>query len=97
MRAPEAEEWSTRRVASGEIEAAVARDVAAGRFPLGDADLYLADPAGRFEFRLCHERDVHFASADAGLMALVERRWRELGYEPKEYGRRGPAAGKPDL
>jgi hypothetical protein len=73
-------QWQMHPVAIEAIAAKVEESLEAGIFSWGEADLYLYDGEERFHFLLCHEGDVHFTSADDGLVALVRAAWEARGY-----------------
>jgi hypothetical protein len=54
-----------------------------GVYPVGDADLYVREPGGLFEFRLCDESDLHFSSENPELVEAVRAAWAESDFDPK--------------
>jgi len=60
-----------------------------GVYELGEADLFVG--AGRVEFRICHESDVH-CSGDVAcrLVSHVRRRWTQCYEHSSERQHKGP-------
>ena len=48
-----------------------------GVFQFGESDLHVS--GGQFEFKICHEGDLHFKSDDARFIAEVAAWWKEFG------------------
>jgi len=75
-------------IRSSEIKSFIAASREKSIYILGKSDLYIGDTNGEFEFRLCHESDVHFESKDAKLLDSVKKRWMgEYGVHEKLQGR----------
>jgi len=49
-----------------------------GIFQFGESDLYVS--TGQFEFKICHEGDLHFKSEDGRLIVEVANLWKEFGH-----------------
>jgi hypothetical protein len=50
-----------------------------GIFRLGQCDLHIEDRQKTLEFLLCHESDIHFASADQRLVEQIISLWHAKG------------------
>jgi hypothetical protein len=63
-----------------------------GVFTLGQSDLHIQGADIGFSFRLCHESDVHFESADLALVTRVVSAWKAAGVSVRELESTGPPA-----
>lgn len=73
------EMWQGEPVAAQAVRSHVLEAEVAGTVEVGKADIFVE--ANGFALKLCHEGDVHI-SGDSALVAEIEQRWRERGYEP---------------
>jgi hypothetical protein len=53
---------------------------------VGSSDLYIYDDKDKYNFRLCHECDIHFESEDKDLIAKVESHWKSQGFKTQPFG-----------
>lgn len=77
-------QWQVKPMAIEAMVETVEESLASGIFSWGRGDLFLYDGEERFYFLLCHEGDVHFASQDEFLVALVRAAWETRGYKVYE-------------
>jgi len=66
----------------------IAESETADFYRVAKDNLHVKDPAGRCEFLLCHESDIHLITDDAGLFKQMESIWLANGYKDV-YEKRG--------
>jgi hypothetical protein len=66
----------------------IAESEAADYYRVANDNLHVKDPAGRCEFLLCHESDIHLITDDDGLLKQMESIWLANGYKDV-YAKRG--------
>ncbi len=71
------EMWKKQFVAMSDVRGVVAEAVSQGILTIGQADIHIQVPD--FEFKLCHESDMHI-SGSLPLVEQLSRRWASLGY-----------------
>ena len=70
--------WIPVEVPVEALESVVDEKVRLGVFRFGDSDLYLSGQT--FEFKICHEGDLHFKSDSQDLINAVRASWMTLGH-----------------
>ena len=76
---PEDQLWRPKEIKTQQLQFFIERSVDTGVYQFGRCDLHIEDKQKTFEFRLCHESDVHFESIDQTLVAKVESLWLQKG------------------
>jgi hypothetical protein len=66
----------------------IAESEAANYYRVSKDNLHVKDPAGRCEFLLCHESDIHLITDDDGLFKEMQSIWLANGYQGV-YEKRG--------
>ena len=70
--------WQPHEIQTQSLASLIRRSVNDGIFHLGGSDLHIEDRAGTFEFKLCHESDIHFKSVDQSQVAQVIEEWTRI-------------------
>lgn len=78
-KAPIEDLWQPKEIQTEQLPAFVQHSVDAGIFLPGRCDLHIEDKKKIFEFRLCHESDMHFESVDESLADVVKTLWLHEG------------------
>src|SRR5262245_56450164 len=71
--------WKDHRIPTSKLVPFVQRAISNGIVELGGSDLHIKGVHRAFSFTLCHKSDLHFASNDPALLAIVTAAWREAG------------------
>lgn len=70
--------WKPMRIQTSELSRFLKASAKDGIFLPRESDVHIEDVAGTFQFRLCHEADVHFEADDWQLIPDVLASWRAL-------------------
>jgi hypothetical protein len=79
-------QWEPVPVATGNLIQFLDRGQENGFFEYGDCDLWITTKnrddinIAKAEFRLCHEADIHFVSADKDFVAVAKASWLAKGW-----------------
>ena len=76
--------WQPETIPAGSLAESIRQSCERGVLPIAEGDVFIKVPPLGFEFRLCHESDVHFTSDHADLVATVRDHWSESGFGPQE-------------
>lgn len=71
--------WQHKEVETSALAKFIVRSAQDGAFRPGHSDIHSEDRQRSFEFRLCHESDMHFESVEPELVAQVITLWRGQG------------------
>lgn len=71
--------WVRTEIAASSLESFINDASRKGKFEIGRSDLHIEDAHETFEFRLCHESDIHFEGIDQTLVNQVITLWRGRG------------------
>jgi hypothetical protein len=73
------EMWIDKQVAVSELASYLCKAEVTGAIQIGKSDVFIKSE--EIEFVLCHESDLHVRGTHS-LVAEIQRRWFNLGYEP---------------
>lgn len=88
--------WKPMLIQTSELLAFLERSTHEGIFRPRESDIHIEDVAKTFDFRLCHESDVHFEADDSHRIPDVLTVWGRLnlGVYGSRDSRGGVAAPK---
>ena len=72
--------WRPTEIGTLELDVFVRHSEQEGIFKFGRCDLHIEDQHKKLEFRLCHESDIHFESAERPLVDQVIALWQSKGF-----------------
>lgn len=81
--------WAYSEIHVVDLPSFILKGVDEGIFTPNECDFFIASLEGRFEFKFCHESDIHFVTSDPKMAELVEDSWRKrnmLGYTKTHEG-----------
>lgn len=73
--------WNEKTIALDALSDMVVQHQIRGAFQPGLCDLFVRDPHGRWEVRLCHEADLHVGGMSQIVVNLLAEHWHKRGFK----------------